>query len=102
MTRNIAVTAVVRLAATVVARAMGSATMTAGYHGNGGGGNEDEDEDDNKGNKGKNRESDGNNRGGASYLCLIFFFLVGLTTHSRVFFCSIHNCHVMTQTTVCQ
>ena len=90
--------AVARLAATVVARATGGTEITAGYHDNGSGGNED----NSKGNSGKNGEHGGNNGGGASHLCLIFFFFVGLTTQSKVCFCSIHNCHVMTQTTIHQ
>ncbi len=80
---------VARPAVTVVARAKDSAAMTEeGYQGDGGGG----DEDDSKSNSGKNGECSGNSGGGASHLCLIFFFLVGLTTKSRgSFFCLIHK-----------
>ena len=75
----------------------GSAAMTVGYPGNSGGGNED----DSKGNSGKNGEHGGNNGGSVSHPSLIFLFLVGLRTRSQgLFFCSIHNCHMMTQTTV--
>ena len=77
-------------------KSKGSAATTAGYPGNSGGGNED----DSKGNSGENREHGGNNGGGISHPSLIFFFLVGLRTRSQgLFFCSIHICHIMTQTT---
>ena len=84
----------------VVVRAKDSAATTEGYRGNGGSGNKD----DRKSNSGENGERSGNSGGGASHLCLIFFFLVGLTTDKVTgsFSCSIHNCHVMTQTTVRQ
>jgi hypothetical protein len=78
-------------------KSKGSAARTAGYHGNGGSGNKD----NSKGNSGENKEHGGNNGGGVSHLSLIFLFLVGLRTRSQgSFFCSIHNCHIMTQTTV--
>jgi len=89
-----------RPAVTVVARAKDSAATAEGYCNDGGGGNKD----DSKSNSSKIGERSGNSGGGASHLCLIFFFLVGLTTDKVTgsFSCSIHNCHVMTQTTVRQ
>ena len=79
---------VARPAVTVVARAKDSAATTEGYRGNGGGGNEH----DSKSNSSENGECSGNSGGGASHLCLIFSFLVGLTTKSRgLFFCSINK-----------
>ena len=98
---NIVATAVARLAATVVARATGSAATSVEYRADGDSGNEDKD--GSKGNSSKNGERNGNNGGSASHLCLIFFFLGGLMTQSQgLFICSIHNCHMMTQTTVRQ
>ena len=61
---------VARPAVTVVARAKDSAATTEGYRGDGGGG----DKDNSKSNSGENRERSDNSRGGASHLCLIFFF----------------------------
>ncbi len=79
---------VVRLAVTVVTRAKDSAATTEGYRGNGGSG----DKDNSKSNSGKNGERSGNSGSSASHLCLISFFLVGLTTKSRgSFFCSINK-----------
>ena len=73
---DIVATVVARPAVTVVARVKDSAaTTTEGYHGNGDGG----DEDNSKGNSSENGECGGNSGGGASHLCLVFFFLVGLT-----------------------
>ena len=85
---------VARPAVTVVARAKDSAAMTEGYRGDGGGG----DEDDSK------TPFAAATAEAAPLISVLFsFFLVGLTTKSRVlFFCSIHSCHVMTQTTVRQ
>jgi hypothetical protein len=75
----------------------GIASTTAGYRGKGSVGNKD----NRKGSSGENGECGGNNGGGISHLFLILFFLVGLRTRSQCsFFCSINNCHVMTQTTV--
>ena len=71
---------VVRPAVTVVARVKDSAVTAEGYRGNGGSG----DEDDSKGNSGENRERSG--RGGASHLCLIFFFWSGSGLGHKVCF----------------
>ena len=46
-----------------------SAATTVGYRDEGGGGNKD----NSKGNRGKSGERSGNNGGGVSHLCLIFF-----------------------------
>ena len=92
--------AVARLTVTVVVRAesKGSAAMTAGYRGNDNGGNLN----NSKGNSDENGERGSNNGGGISHLSLLSsLFLVRLRTRSRgLFFCLIHNCHVMTQTKV--
>ena len=61
----------------VVARAKGSAATTAEYRGDGGGG----DADNSKGNSGKNGERGSNRGGGASHLCLNFFW--GGSQHSH-------------------
>ncbi len=90
-----------RSAAIVVVRAPGNTARTAGYCGNGDSSGGSGNEDDSKGNSGKNGECGGNNGGGASHLLL---FLCGRAhdTVTRFVFCSIHNCHMMTQATVRQ
>ena len=85
----------------MMARATGSAAMTAGYRGNGS--SDNEDVDNSKGNSGKNGEPGDTTKAALLISVLFFFYLVGLMTESRgLFFCLIHIYHVMTQTRVRQ